>query len=231
MESSWKRVESLTFPVEYINKFLCFPTYQECDDKTFEQRHSRLELDERKRKRWDIQRIRELREHERLVNKQKQRESAQWEHILTSFYPEDGDGKLRPSLSRFSLPQIRFSIVEGHVAQDCACAEWILLCRIRQTHSGFHRHTQTSTKFLILLKRLKFNKYMCFMILNELYIAHHNLLGLCHQLKIRGLYGTFNFSTQCIYMGTGSLFVYGFCRFRGTRLSNNTPFEGKSYLR
>ena len=29
------------------------------------------------------------------------------------------------------------------------------------------------------------------------------------------LYGTFNFSTQCICMGTGCLFVYGFRRFRG----------------
>ena len=31
----------------------------------------------------------------------------------------------------------------------------------------------------------------------------------CHQLKIRHLYGTFKFSTQCICMGTGRLFVYG----------------------
>ena len=33
---------------------------------------------------------------------------------------------------------------------------------------------------------------MCFIILNDFYMAHHNLLGICHQL------------------GTGSLFVYGF---------------------
>ena len=46
-------------------------------------------------------------------------------------------------------------------------------------------------------------------------MAHHNLLGICHQLKIRHLYRTFNFSTQCICMGTGSLCVYGFRRFRG----------------
>ena len=38
-------------------------------------------------------------------------------------------------------------------------------------------------------------------------MAHHNLLGICHQLKIFHLYGTFNFSTQCISMGTGILFA------------------------
>ncbi|XP_054768064.2 male-specific lethal 1 homolog isoform X2 [Lytechinus pictus] len=66
---------------------------EECSDAVFEQRHSKLEQDERKRKRWDIQRIRELREHERLVNKQKQREYAQWEHILTTFYPGENDAE------------------------------------------------------------------------------------------------------------------------------------------
>ena len=54
---------------------------------------------------------------------------------------------------------------------------------------------------------------MCFIILNDLYMAHHNLLGICRQLKIRHLYGTFNFSTQCICMGTGSWFVYRFSSF------------------
>ena len=76
----------------------------------------------------------------------------------------------------------------------------------RQTHSGFYRHyTQTSAKFQILLKMLNFHE--CFIISNGLYMAHDNLLGICHQLKIRHLYGTFNFSTQCICMGIGSLFV------------------------
>ena len=58
---------------------------------------------------------------------------------------------------------------------------------------------------------------MCFIILNDLYTAHHNSLGICHQLKICHLYGTFNFSTQCTCscMGTGSLFVYSFRCIRG----------------
>ena len=46
-------------------------------------------------------------------------------------------------------------------------------------------------------------------------MAHHNSLGICHQLKICHVYETLNFSTQCICMGTGSLFVYGLRRFRG----------------
>ena len=46
---------------------------------------------------------------------------------------------------------------------------------------------------------------------NDLYMAHRNSIRyICHQLKIRHLYGTFNFSTQCICMGTRSLFVHGF---------------------
>ena len=57
--------------------------------------------------------------------------------------------------------------------------------------------------------------WMCFISLNYLYTAHHNLLGICHQLKIHHLYRTFNFSTQCICMGTGSLFVYVCCHLRG----------------
>ena len=48
---------------------------------------------------------------------------------------------------------------------------------------------------------------MCFIILNDLYMAP--------QLKIHHLYGTFNFSTQCICMGTGSLLVDWFLSFCG----------------
>ena len=63
--------------------------------------------------------------------------------------PIAGEARYNVSM-QFSLPQIRFSIVEGHSAQDCACAEWTPLWHVRQTHSGFHRHcTQTSAKFLI----------------------------------------------------------------------------------
>ena len=55
--------------------------------------------------------------------------------------------------------------------------------------------------------------WMCFIIINDLYMAHHNSLGICRQLKIRHLYGIVNFSTQCIYVGTGSLFANRFSSF------------------
>ena len=54
---------------------------------------------------------------------------------------------------------------------------------------------------------------MCFIILNDLYMAHHNSSGICRQLNIHHLYGTFNFSTQCICMGTGCVLVYRFLSF------------------
>ena len=70
---------------------------------------------------------------------------------------------------------------------------------------------------------------MCFIILNGLCTAHHNSLGICHQLKILHLYGTFNLSTQCICMGTGSLFVYSFRR-KGCPLRRKIVFAVASIL-
>ena len=81
---------------------------------------------------------------------------------------------------------------------------------------------------------------MCFIIFNDFYMTHHNLLGICRQLKIRHFYGTFNFSTQCICMGTGSLstsfrcfcgnvrplrrkMVFAVASLRGLGALHNTP--------
>ena len=64
---------------------------------------------------------------------------------------------------------------------------------------------------------------MCFIILKDLYTTHHNLLGICHQLKICHFNGTFNFSTQRICMGIGSLFVCVFCGMT-CPLRRNTVF-------
>ena len=94
----------------------------------------------------------------------------------------------------------------------------------KKSHSGFHRHyTQMSAKFLILHTKKAQVSSMCFIILNDLYIAHHNSLGMCHHLKIRHLYGTFNFSTQCICTGTGSLSV--------VFVERRALYEGAPYLR
>uniref|UniRef100_A0A2R5LF52 PEHE domain-containing protein n=1 Tax=Ornithodoros turicata TaxID=34597 RepID=A0A2R5LF52_9ACAR len=44
---------------------------EDLDDKIFAKRHQKLELDERRRKRWDIQRLREQRRTERLLQRQR----------------------------------------------------------------------------------------------------------------------------------------------------------------
>ncbi|KAI5619270.1 male-specific lethal 1-like 1 [Silurus asotus] len=62
------------------------------DDSVFLKRHSKLELDEKRRKRWDIQRIREQRMFQRLqqrMNKQKVIQESEPE--MLSFYPDPED--------------------------------------------------------------------------------------------------------------------------------------------
>ena len=47
----------------------------------------------------------------------------------------------------------------------------------RQTHSGFHRHYTHVPKIPDFTKKVKVS-WMCFIILNNLYTAHHNSLGI-----------------------------------------------------
>lgn len=65
----------------------------EClDDNVFLKRHSKLELDEKRRKRWDIQRIREQRMFQRLQQRMNRRKVIQEsEPELRSFYPDPED--------------------------------------------------------------------------------------------------------------------------------------------
>ncbi|XP_042584203.1 male-specific lethal 1-like 1 [Cyprinus carpio] len=65
----------------------------EClDDNVFLKRHSKLELDEKRRKRWDIQRIREQRMFQRLQQRMNRRKAIQEsEPELLSFYPDPED--------------------------------------------------------------------------------------------------------------------------------------------
>lgn len=59
------------------------------DDDVFNRRHLRLENDERRRKRWDVQRIREQRHIERLKQRQERQGSKSDEQSepLSSFWP------------------------------------------------------------------------------------------------------------------------------------------------
>ncbi|XP_066515597.1 male-specific lethal 1-like 1 [Hoplias malabaricus] len=84
---SWR--ESIVEPLE-DKKATDIP--ESLDDSVFLKRHSKLELDEKRRKRWDIQRIREQRMFQRLQQRMNKRKVIQEsEPELLSFYPEAED--------------------------------------------------------------------------------------------------------------------------------------------
>lgn len=66
---------------------------EDTTDEVYDRRHSKMELEEKKRKRWDAQRIRELRTIERMEWKAIQKEMAKWAHIVTTYSPEPSDTK------------------------------------------------------------------------------------------------------------------------------------------
>lgn len=71
---------------------LLLSSVQCLDDNVFLKRHSKLELDEKRRKRWDIQRIREQRMFQRLQQRMNRRKVIQEsEPELRSFYPDPED--------------------------------------------------------------------------------------------------------------------------------------------
>ena len=84
-----------------------------------------------------------------------------------------------------------------------------VFCYIRSLYIDFHCTLYTDVRKILILHKKSFMDVLP--ISNDLYTAHHNWLGICHQLNIRHLYGTFNFSTPVYLYGTGSLFVYNFC--------------------
>ncbi|XP_034563876.1 male-specific lethal 1 homolog isoform X2 [Notolabrus celidotus] len=62
------------------------------DDSVFLKRHMKLELDEKRRKRWDIQRIREQRMFQRLQQRMNRKKVVtETEPELSSFYPDTED--------------------------------------------------------------------------------------------------------------------------------------------
>ncbi|KAL0984239.1 hypothetical protein UPYG_G00138930 [Umbra pygmaea] len=62
------------------------------DDSVFLKRHAKLELDEKRRKRWDIQRIREQRMFQRLQQRMNKKKGIQEsEPEVSSFYPDTED--------------------------------------------------------------------------------------------------------------------------------------------
>ncbi|KAF0025811.1 hypothetical protein F2P81_022692 [Scophthalmus maximus] len=69
-----------------------FNSAEPLDDGVFLKRHAKLELDEKRRKRWDIQRIREQRMFQRLQQRMNRKKVVQeTEPELSSFYPDTED--------------------------------------------------------------------------------------------------------------------------------------------
>ncbi|XP_072390421.1 uncharacterized protein msl-1 [Diabrotica undecimpunctata] len=93
------------------------------DDEVFNKRHMRLENDERRRKRWDVQRIREQRVIEKLKQRQERAGLASKEEdneLVTSLWPKLEDIKFLEvseelPVAAFGHPITKFDPCEFHV--------------------------------------------------------------------------------------------------------------------
>ncbi|KAE8283910.1 Male-specific lethal 1-like 1 [Larimichthys crocea] len=97
-ETSPKKEEEVAIPswrenhIEPLDEEPSFNPSEPLDDSVFLKRHSKLELDEKRRKRWDIQRIREQRMFQRLQQRMNRKKVvAETEPELSSFYPDTED--------------------------------------------------------------------------------------------------------------------------------------------
>ncbi|XP_037133756.1 male-specific lethal 1 homolog [Syngnathus acus] len=78
--------------IEALGEDLSVDAQEPLDDGVFLKRHAKLELDEKRRKRWDIQRIREQRMFQRLQQRMNRKKIIpETEPELSSFYPETED--------------------------------------------------------------------------------------------------------------------------------------------
>lgn len=79
-------------PIEPLQGLSGVDIPENLDDAVFAKRHAKLELDEKRRKRWDIQRIREQRILQRLqLRMYKKKNNQESEPEVTSFFPEPDD--------------------------------------------------------------------------------------------------------------------------------------------
>ncbi|XP_028286892.1 male-specific lethal 1 homolog isoform X2 [Parambassis ranga] len=97
-ETSPKKEEEVAIPswrenyIEPLDEDPSFNPAEPLDDSVFLKRHLKLELDEKRRKRWDIQRIREQRMFQRLHQRMNRKKVVQeTEPELSSFYPDTED--------------------------------------------------------------------------------------------------------------------------------------------
>ncbi|XP_059817522.1 male-specific lethal 1 homolog [Hypanus sabinus] len=97
-EASPKKEETVAIPswkkhsVEPLIDLQPNEIFENLDDCVFAKRHAKLELDEKRRKRWDIQRIREQRLLQRLqLRMYKKKGLQESESEILSFFPETDD--------------------------------------------------------------------------------------------------------------------------------------------
>ncbi|XP_069016196.1 male-specific lethal 1 homolog isoform X2 [Embiotoca jacksoni] len=97
-ETSPKKEEEVAIPswrenyIEPLDEDSSFNPPEPLDDGAFSKRHMKLELDEKRRKRWDIQRIREQRMFQRLQQRMNRKKTVpETEPELSSFYPDTED--------------------------------------------------------------------------------------------------------------------------------------------
>ncbi|XP_036399882.1 male-specific lethal 1-like 1 isoform X2 [Megalops cyprinoides] len=94
-ETSPKKEEVVAIPswrensVEPLDEGAASDVPENLDDGVFLKRHAKLELDEKRRKRWDIQRIREQRMFQRLQQRMNKKKGIpESEPEVSSFYPD-----------------------------------------------------------------------------------------------------------------------------------------------
>ncbi|XP_066554881.1 male-specific lethal 1-like 1 isoform X2 [Amia ocellicauda] len=97
-ETSPKKEEIVAIPswrentMEPLKDAMASDIPENLDDGVFLKRHAKLELDEKRRKRWDIQRIREQRMFQRLQQRMYKKKGIQEsEPEVSSFYPDADD--------------------------------------------------------------------------------------------------------------------------------------------
>lgn len=88
-EETEEKIEVPTWRLHPVASGYSMEGTENLDDEVFGKRHQKLELDERRRKRWDIQRLREQRRTERLLQKQRAAAEGPGQNSgspLTSFF-------------------------------------------------------------------------------------------------------------------------------------------------
>ncbi|XP_067005140.2 male-specific lethal 1 homolog [Anabrus simplex] len=112
------------------------------DDEVFNKRHQRLEIDERRRKRWDVQRIREQRQIERLKSREQAAMRKDSRHHddepLASLWPQVDDAQYLEvgdtiPVAAFGLPITKFTASEFSLP-------WLTSARCKTPSSS---HTST----------------------------------------------------------------------------------------